>query len=135
VRRAIQQSVTFSASPEELFRIYTDSKKHSSATGSKASVSSRAGAKFTAFEGMLSGQNLIVVPGRMIVQRWRAAHWKKTELDSILILEFSRTAKGGRIDLVHVNVPDHDYVGVSRGWPKYYWKPWKAYLKKQARRS
>ena len=60
--KPIVQSVTFKASPEELFEIFTDSKKHSAATGAKASVSAKAGAKFTAFEGMLSGRNLLVIP-------------------------------------------------------------------------
>lgn len=128
--KPIMQSVTFKASPEELFALFTDSKKHSAATGAKASVSSKAGAKWTAFDGMLSGKNLALVPGRMIVQAWRASHWKDSDLDSILVLTFSRAAGGGKVDLVHVGVPQHDHKGVTQGWPKYYWKPWKAYLKK-----
>jgi activator of HSP90 ATPase len=129
MKKAIQQSVTFKASPEELFSIYTDSKKHSAATGAKATVSARVGAKFKAFDGMLQGPNLVVVPSRRIVQRWRSSQFKKSDLDSILILDFSPAPQGGRIDLVHVNVPDHDYDGVKMGWPNYYWKPWKNYLK------
>ena len=129
--KVIQQTVTFPASPEQLFEIYIDSKKHSAATGAKATVSRKAGGKFTAFDGMLSGKNLVVIPNRMIVQAWRGAHWKKTDLDSILILRFSKTKAGGRVDLVHVNVPDHDHAGVTKGWPKFYWKPWRAYLKQK----
>ncbi len=126
----VQQTVKFSVPPERLFDIYTDSKKHSAATGPNASVSRKVGAKWSAFDGMIYGRNLVVIPNRMIVQAWRAAHWKKTDLDSILILNFSKAPGGGRIDLVHVNVPDHDFKGVTQGWPKYYWKSWKAYLKK-----
>ena len=126
----IRQSVSFSVSPKKLFSIYTDSKKHSAATGAKAIVSGRAGAQFTAFGGMITGQNLMVVPGRMIVQRWRSKHFHKTDPDSILILKFSGAGKGSRIDLVHVNVPDQDLDGVKKGWPTHYWKPWKAYLQK-----
>ena len=87
--KPIVQSVTFKASPEELFALFTDSKKHSAATGAKASVSAKAGAKWTAFGGMLLGKNLAVVPGKMIVQAWRASHWHESDLDSILILNFS----------------------------------------------
>ncbi len=36
--------------------------------------------------------------------------------------------KAGRIELVHVNVADHDLEGVNEGWEKYYWKPWREYL-------
>ncbi len=126
----IQQTVKFSVPPQRLFDIYMDSKKHSAATRSKASISRKVGGKFSAFDGMISGRNLVVIPNRIIVQTWRAGIWKKADLDSILILKFSKAPGGGRIDLVHVNVPDHDYAGVRKGWPKYYWKPWRAYLKK-----
>jgi hypothetical protein len=27
-----------------------------------------------------------------------------------------------------VNVPVQDHQGVRDGWPKFYWKPWKAHL-------
>lgn len=127
--KTIQQRVEFPASPARLFEIYTDSTKHSAATGSKATVSKKVGAKFTAFDGMLSGRNLMVIPNRLIVQAWRASHWKKTDPDSILIIKFSKTKKGGRVDLAHVNVPAYDHAGVTKGWPKYYWKPWRVYLK------
>jgi activator of HSP90 ATPase len=121
--------VSFKASPEELFALFTDSRKHSASTGAKASVSTKAGAKWTAFGGMLLGENLAVVPGKMIVQAWRASHWHESDLDSILILNFSKAAGGGKVDLVHAGVPQHDHKGVTKGWPQYYWVPWKAYLK------
>ena len=130
--KPIVQSVTFNASPEELFAIFTDSKKHSAATGAKAIVSAKRGAKWSAFDGMILGRNLVVVPGHMIVQAWRASHWKESDLDSILILSFSKAPGGGKIDLVHVGVPQHDHKGVTKGWPSYYWVPWKAYLKEQS---
>ena len=70
--KPIVQSVTFKASPEKLFQIYTDSKKHSAATGVKAVAGAKVGAKFTAFAGSISGRSLVVIPDRMIVQAWRA---------------------------------------------------------------
>ncbi len=130
--KPIVQSVTFAASARELFAIYTNSKKHSAATGQKATVSNKPGGRFSAFAGSISGRNLVVVPNRLIVQAWRASHWKKTDLDSILIMTFSDSPGGGRIDLVHVGVPQHDHKGVTEGWPNYYWKPWRAYLNQRA---
>ena len=129
--KTIQQRVEFPVSHEQLFEMFTDSKKHSAATGSKATVSKKAGGKFKAFDGMLSGRNLLVIPNELVVQAWRGSHWKETDPDSILVMKFSKTKKGGRIDLAHVNVPDHDHTGVTKGWPQYYWKPWRAYLKKK----
>jgi activator of HSP90 ATPase len=126
--KAIQQSVRLAASPEELFDTFFDSKKHSAATGGSAKASRKVGSAFTAWNGQLSGRNLLIVPNRLIVQAWRATHWKANEADSILVLEFSKAPGGAQIDLVHVNVPQHDHKGVSQGWRKYYWQPWKKYL-------
>jgi len=131
--KAIQQSVRLPATPDELFAAFLDSKTHAAITGAAAKISRKAGGRFTAHNGMLSGRNLLLVPGRLIVQAWRSAHFKPADPDSILILTFSEAPGGGRIDLVHVNVPDHDHKEVREGWPKYYWKPWKNYLAERAR--
>jgi activator of HSP90 ATPase len=119
----VQQTVTFNASPEHLFEIYTDSKKHTAATQAKAAVSRKVGAKWSAFDGMIGGRNLVVVPNRLIVQAWRATHWKKNDPDSILVMKFGKAKSGCRIELLHANIPDYDFKGVRNGWPNYYWKP------------
>lgn len=129
----IRQSVLFNASPGSLFDAFLDSRKHSAIVGSKAAISKKVGGKFTAFNGMLSGKNLLIVRKKLIVQSWRSRSWKKTVSDSILILMFSKSAHGARIDLVHVNVPSHDLRGVTQGWHRYYWKPWRDYLKRSRR--
>jgi activator of HSP90 ATPase len=125
----IQQTVRFRTTPHALFEMVLDSRKHSKSTGMKARISRKVGGRFRAFDGMLEGENLLVVPDRQIVQLWRATHWKKED-SSILILTFSKVAGGAQIDLVHVGVPPYDQKGVREGWPKYYWKPWKKYLAK-----
>jgi len=127
--KPIVQSMTFKASPQELFDMFTNSQKHTAATGAKASVSTKPGAKWAAFDGMILGRNLMVVPKSMVVQTWRASHWKDSDLDSILCVHFSPARGGGKVELVHVGVPQHDHKGVSDGWPRYYWTPWKKFLK------
>jgi activator of HSP90 ATPase len=131
VTSPIRQSIVLKDLPGELFDTFLDSKRHSAITGAPAKVSRRSGAAFTAFGGALRGRNLLILPRRMIVQAWRSSHWKASDPDSILILCFSKARGAGRIDLVHVNVPTHDHKGVSLGWPKHYWAPWKKYLAKR----
>jgi uncharacterized protein YndB with AHSA1/START domain len=77
---------------------------------------------------MLSGTILHLEPKRLIVQTWRSANWPATAIDSVLTLSFWPQEDGARIELVHVNVADEDFAGVSQGWEKYYWTPWRAYL-------
>jgi hypothetical protein len=70
---------------------------------------------------------------RLIVQSWRSTKFAADDLDSTLILSFSPVAAGGsqgQIDLVHLDVPAHDYQDVIIGWEKYYWAPWRAYLER-----
>ena len=127
----IRQSVTLNASPEELYETFLDSRKHAAVTGAPAKINRKVGGRFTAFNGQLRGRTLLVEPKRLIVQAWRSNQWKPEDPDSILVLRFSKVAQGGRIDLVHVNLPAGDHKGVTGGWRTYYWKPWKSYLAKK----
>jgi activator of HSP90 ATPase len=126
--KTIEQSIRFNASAKELHAIYMDTAKHAAMTGAPVQISSKPGSKFKAFDGLLWGQTIAVVPGKMIVQRWRSCNFKATDPDSILVLNFVQDGKRGRIDLAHVNVPKQDHAGVTRGWKKYYWGPMKNYL-------
>src|SRR5271166_3500039 len=132
VTPAIQQSVEFAVSPETLYELYMDSKKHSQATDAPAKLSRRVGGSFTAFGGRLEGKNLLLVPNKTIVQTWRSTGWKKFDPDSILVIQFSKTKAGTGVDLVHVNVPEHDHQSVTDGWRHYYWEPWQVYLEAAA---
>ena len=128
--KTIQQLVEFDGvSPEKLFEIYIDSKKHSAAINAKAIINPGVGGEFKAFEGNVHGKNLFILPKQIIVQTWRAQPWKENDPDSILILIFSKTTDGGRIELVQANVPDHAYNIINDGWETQYWKPWKNYLR------
>ena len=128
--RTLFQAVKLNASPALLYAQYLNPRTHRAITGARAKVSAKKGASFSAFGGALTGRILQLVPKRLIVQSWRASHWNRDDLDSILILSFHAEGRGGRIELVHVNVPEHDLAGVSEGWHIYYWIPWRSYLRK-----
>lgn len=127
---AIHCAVAFeNATPAKLYSLFTDTAKHTAATGMPAKISSKVGGKWSAFGGMILGKNLVLIPNKMIVQTWRSSAWKKADPDSILVVTFEKAAGGGaQVDLVHVGVPPYDHKGVTEGWVKYYWEPWKAYL-------
>jgi activator of HSP90 ATPase len=115
--------------PPKLYELFMNSAKHTAATGVPAKISPKVGGKWFAFSGMILGKNLVLIPNKMIVQTWRSSEWKKADPDSILIVTFEKSADGGaHVDLVHVGVPDYDRDGVTQGWVKFYWEPWKAYL-------
>jgi activator of HSP90 ATPase len=127
----VKQSVTMPASAKELFDMYLSARAHAAITGQPVTIGRKPGAKFSAFGGALSGTMIATVPNRLIVQRWRSTMFAPADPDSTLILSFTPlSANATRIDLVHVDVSDIDVEGVTKGWPKYYWKPWKKALAK-----
>ena len=124
----IQLAASLPAPPEKLFDMYLDPAVHAAFTGSPVTISDRAGAPFAAFDNVLTGSILQVVPKRLIVQSWRSPSWGASDIDSTLILSFWPEENGGRIELVHANVVPADFAGVSQGWEQYYWTPWRQYL-------
>jgi activator of HSP90 ATPase len=115
--------------PAKLYELFMISAKHTAATGMPAKISAKVGGKWPAFSGMILGKNLVLIPNRMIVQTWRSSEWKKADPDSTLIVTFEKSADGGaQVDLAHVGVPEYDRDGVTQGWVKFYWEPWKAYF-------
>ena len=126
--RTITLAAHLPAPPARLYRMYLDPVKHGAFTGAPVTIAPRAGAVFKAFGGALRGKILQLVPNRLIVQSWRSTEFAKADLDSTLVLTFWPEKGGGRIELTQVNVADSDFAGVSEGWSKYYWIPWRAYL-------
>ncbi|HLQ13982.1 MAG TPA: SRPBCC domain-containing protein [Steroidobacteraceae bacterium] len=129
--RTVTMAVDLPASAARLYRMYLDPKQHAAFTGGgPVSIAPRVGAAFKAFGGALSGRILHLVPNRLIVQSWRSTEFSRRDLDSTLVLSFWPEKGGARIELTHVNVADRDFAGVSEGWGKYYWTPWRAYLER-----
>ena len=130
--RNITMAASLPASPDKLFDMYLDAAEHAAFTGLPVTLEPHAGGVFRAFDGMLSGKILHIDPKTLIVQTWRSVNWPLMAMDSVLTLSFWPAEDGARVELVHVNVPEEDFAGVSQGWEKYYWTPWRAYLTSKA---
>ncbi len=129
-KRIIQQSVVLPAAADRLFDMYLDPVAHGAIAGGPVTISSTVGSEFRAFDGMVYGRTIAVVPKKHIVQLWRGKDWKPEDHDSILVLSFLPDGENGKIELTHLNVPESDFDDVNRGWMEYYWKRWKAYIEK-----
>ncbi len=136
-QKIIQQSAVLPASADRLFDMYLDPDVHGAVTGDPVTISPAVGSEFRAGGGMILGRTIAVVPKKLIVQLWRGKDWKPEDRDSILILSFLPEGEGenGKIELTHLNVPDHDFDDVNEGWVEYYWKPWRAYLEKELKKA
>ncbi len=130
MRSVIQQSVILAAISGSCGTqcIWTPSSTRRSVP---VDIDTKPGSPFRAFDGSLSGQMLTVVEPRLIIQSWRSVHFNDADADSTLILTFTPEGAAGRIDLIHLDVPSQDYLGVTDGWETPLLgaaAPWRHYL-------
>jgi activator of HSP90 ATPase len=108
----IKQTVTFKASPHEVYEALMDSAKHAAFTGGAAEISREVGG-----------------PDKKIVQSWRAVDWDEGYFSRVMF-EFTAIPEGTRLDFVHTDVPDGTEEEFTQGWIDNYWEPMKKYLEK-----
>jgi activator of HSP90 ATPase len=111
--KTIQQTINFDASPREVYAALMESKKHQSLSGESARISNKVGGKFSAWGGHISGFNLVLSPGRKIVQAWRATGWWP-EHYSIAIFDIEKAKHGSKLKFTQMGVPPHRYSGHYR---------------------
>jgi activator of HSP90 ATPase len=125
--KPVHHEVEFSAKPNDVYNAYLDSRRHARITGQPAKMSKKEGGKFSAGGHYISGYNVELVPGKRIVQAWRASEWPKGSY-SILRLELKSKGKGSKVIVDHLGIPDRFRDGVDKGWYEFYWNPMKAYF-------
>ena len=87
--KTIEQTIDFKGvKPKEMYDMYLSSKHHTRIINGQASINKKVGAPYKIWGGMLWGKNLMLKPGEMIVQSWRAKDWRKRDADSIFILNY-----------------------------------------------
>jgi uncharacterized protein YndB with AHSA1/START domain len=122
--KTLRQTVTFKASPRQVYDMLMDSKKHRSLSGVPAKISRKVGGKFTAWGSHISGFNLALRPGQKIVQAWRATGWWPDHY-SIAIYDIAKVRGGAKLKFTQIGIPPDRYSGHYRGWIETYWTPMK----------
>jgi activator of HSP90 ATPase len=127
--KTVKQTVTFKASPHDVYEALMDPKKHAKFTDGKATISRKVGGKFSVFDGYASGVNVELVPDKKIVQTWRADDWAEGVYSQATFV-FFKAAAGTKLTFTQTGVPDDQYEDIARGWKDYYWTPMKKMLEK-----
>ncbi|HEY4975582.1 MAG TPA: SRPBCC domain-containing protein [Steroidobacteraceae bacterium] len=130
MRSIISQSIVLPAPAATLYETYLDPVRHAELTGAPVEIGIQPGAAFRAFDGAITGTMLCVRPPLLVLQSWRSINFHATDSDSTLILAFVPQGRDGRIELIQIDVPEQDYQGVTTGWEKFYWAPWRKLLSK-----
>jgi len=124
----IHQEVSFPATPETVYQALMCSEKHTSFTGAPATISSDVGGEFACHDGVISGRNIELEPGKRIVQAWRAAFWDEG-VYSIVRYELTSDGDGGtKLVLDHAGYPEGMGEGLASGWQTRYWEPLEKFL-------
>jgi uncharacterized protein YndB with AHSA1/START domain len=125
----IRQKVRIPAPPSAVYSALMDSKRHTAITGAPARIEKKVGGRFSAYDGYASGVNVELVPGKRIVQSWRASDFPKGT-HSLIVIELS-SKKGGKeteLSFEHLGVPRAQQKHLGKGWKDFYWEPLRKYF-------
>ena len=107
-----------------------NAKIHNEFTGSKATGKARVGAKFTAWDGYISGRIVELKSGKRIVQEWRTTEFPDKYPASRLDLTFEAKKGGTQVVMIHSQVPSSQTARYREGWVSAYWEPLREYYRK-----
>ncbi|NTV37330.1 MAG: hypothetical protein HGA53_10290 [Anaerolineaceae bacterium] len=125
---SLEVSVMLTATADEIYRGWLDSKIHSEFTGSAAEVDPAVGGSFTAWEGYIRGKNLILEPAKRIVQSWRTSDFAESDPDSMIEITFQPGHDGTLLLLKHTEIPDGQAAQYEEGWQDFYFDPMQVYF-------
>jgi len=127
----IRQTILISqTSPKQVYDAYTDPKKHSEFTDSKATGKPVVGGKYSTWDGYIFGKYLVLDDGKYVVQEWTTTDWEEGYPASKLELTFRAVPEGTEIVMLDSNIPKMQAIEVEQGWTEYYWNTLKKYFKK-----
>jgi activator of HSP90 ATPase len=124
----ITQKVILKALPQEVYDALLNPRKHSEFTGSKATGEAKVGGEFTAWEGYISGKNLELEKGKLIVQEWVTSEWPKGYPPSRLEFTFKEVDGKTELTMIHSDIPAEQKEELKQGWIDFYWEPLRKYF-------
>jgi activator of HSP90 ATPase len=129
--KTIVQLAVFEAPARIVYEALMDSKKHSEFTGDTASIDAKFGGHFRAYGDYISGTFVEIVPGKKIVQRWRASDWPTGSSSTVTIL-LQETDGLTTLRLTQEGVPEAFAEEIAQGWHDFYWDRLRQYLEKKS---
>ncbi|XP_015055760.1 activator of 90 kDa heat shock protein ATPase homolog [Solanum pennellii] len=121
--KTITMTEKFSCRAKDLFEILMDESRWKGFTQSNARISKEVGGEFSIFDGSVTGTNVELQEGKLIVQKWRFGNWPDG-IHSTVRITFEEPQSGVTvINLTHTDVPEEDRYGnatvvenTERGW-------------------
>ncbi|KAF2307747.1 hypothetical protein GH714_031446 [Hevea brasiliensis] len=106
-----------------MYEILMDENRWKGFTQSNARISKELGGEFSIFDGSVTGTNVELQEGKIIVQKWRFGSWPDGIVSTVR-LTFDEPEPGLTvIQLLHTDIPEEDRYGnatvvenTERGW-------------------
>jgi len=128
----IIQKATISATPAEVYEVYTDAEKHAEFTGSIATSTLKVGGGFTAWNGYIKGKYIGLEPGKKIVQEWTSSDFPEGAAPSRLEIILGEVKSGTELTMTHSEVPEEAAEDIAQGWKDYYWELLKKFFNRKS---
>ncbi|WCJ34045.1 hypothetical protein M5689_015371 [Euphorbia peplus] len=121
--KSINMTEKFSCRAKDMFEILMDENRWKGFTQSNAKISKEVGGEFSIFDGSVTGRNLELQEGKLIVQNWRFGSWPDGIISTVR-LDLEEPEPGLTvIKLLHTDIPEEDRYGnatvaenTERGW-------------------
>ncbi|KAL2320872.1 hypothetical protein Fmac_029841 [Flemingia macrophylla] len=107
-RKSISMTEKFNCRAKDLFEILMDENRWKGFTQSNARISKEVGGEFTIFDGSVTGTNLELQEGKLIVQRWRFGSWNDGVQSTVRLVFEEPEAGVTVVKLTHTDVPEED---------------------------
>ena len=120
-------NIKINATAEQIYSAWLSGAGHTAMTGGRATASDKVGGQFTAWDGYIEGQNMILEPFTRILQSWRTSQFLEDEKDSKIEILLNEINGQTELTLIHTNVPEsgEHYI---KGWDNHYFQPMKNYF-------
>uniref|UniRef100_A0A2P2M796 Uncharacterized protein MANES_09G037400 n=1 Tax=Rhizophora mucronata TaxID=61149 RepID=A0A2P2M796_RHIMU len=121
--KSISVTEKFSCRARDMFEIFMDENRWKGFTQSKASIGKEVGGEFSIFDGSVTGTNVELQEGKLIVQKWRFGSWPDGIISTVR-LSFHEPEPGVTVvKLTHTDIPEEDRYGnatvvenTEKGW-------------------
>ncbi|CAN1278086.1 Activator of 90 kDa heat shock protein ATPase homolog 1 [Linum perenne] len=121
--KTISLTEKFSCRARDLFEILMDENRWKGFTQSNAKISKEVGGEFAIFDGSVTGSNVELQEGKLIVQKWRFGSWPDGIISTVRLTLEEPEAGMTIVKLTHTDIPEEDRYGnatvvenTERGW-------------------
>lgn len=121
--KTITMAEKFSCRARDMYEILMDENRWKGFTQSNATISKDVGGEFSIFDGSVTGTNVQLEEGKLIVQRWRFGSWSDGVYSTVRITLEEPEPGVTVVKLSQTNVPEEDRYGnatvvenTERGW-------------------